>query len=199
MLQRTKIVQHRINDQHFSGRLEDGHGDVEMIGPERSGTMTTKAKSTHSKVKQAKQSADANKETMEQAMTMNKEQVEKASKSILKGYDDMTQLSQKNVEAIVAAGNVWAKGAESIGKAYFNMLQVSAEAGVEATQAMFAAKTVKEAVDLQSGFAKSNVETLVTEGKKINEITAKVANEAFEPIQAQLNETVETLLKQTAR
>jgi len=161
--------------------------------------MTTKAKSTHSKVKQAKPSADANKETMEQAMTMTKEQVEKTSKSILKGYDDMTQLSQKNVEAILAAGNVWAKGAETIGKAYFNMLQVSAEAGVEATQAMFAAKTVKEAVDLQSGFAKSNVETLVTEGKKINEITAKVANEAFEPIQAQLNETVETLLKQTAR
>lgn len=161
--------------------------------------MTTKSKSTHSKVKQAKPAANGNTETMEQAMTMTKENVEKASKSILKGYDDMTQLSQKNVEAFVAAGSLWAKGAESIGKAYFNMLQVSAEAGVEATQAIFAAKTVKEAVDLQSGFAKSNTETLVSEGKKINEITVKVANEAFAPIQAQVNDTVETLLKQTAR
>ena len=161
--------------------------------------MTSKGKSTHSKGKQAKQAAYLNTETMEQAMTMTKEQVEKASKSVLKGYDDMTQLGQKNVEAFVAAGNVWAKGAESIGKAYFNMLQVTAEASVEATQAMFAAKTVKEAVDLQSGFAKSNAETIVSEGKKINEITAKVANEAFAPIQTQVNETMEVLFKQTAR
>lgn len=161
--------------------------------------MTTKGKKTPPKAKPAKQAAKANTETMEQAMTMTKENVEKASQSILKGYDEMTQLSQKNVEAFVAAGNVWAKGAENIGKAYFNMLQVSAEAGAEATQAIFAAKTVKEAVDLQSGFAKSNMETLVSEGKKINDITVKVANEAFAPIQAQMNETVETLLKQPAR
>ena len=161
--------------------------------------MTTKGKKTPPKAKPAKQAAKANTETMEQAMTMTKENVEKASQSIFKGYDEMTQLSQKNVEAFVAAGNVWARGAENIGKAYFNMLQVSAEAGAEATQAIFAAKTVKEAVDLQSGFAKSNMEALVSEGKKINDITVKVANEAFAPIQAQMNKTVETLLKQPAR
>ena len=96
------------------------------------------------------------------------------------------------------AGNLWAKGAENIGKAYFNLAQVSAEAGVEVAQAMFAAKTLKDVVDVQSGYAKASMDTIVAEGKKINDMTIKVANEAFEPIQVQVNQAIEKVLKQTA-
>lgn len=137
-------------------------------------------------------------ETYEQAFTMTKDQVEKASKSLIKGYDELTEMTQKNVEAFVKAGNAWAKGAESIGKAYFNLAQVSAEAGVEVAQAMFAAKTLKDVVDVQTGYTKASLEAIVAEGKKINDMTLKVANEAFEPIQHQVNANIEKVLKQSA-
>jgi phasin family protein len=171
--------------------------------------MTSKAKIARPDFKQAEQAFAAGKdtvgkavkastETYEQAFSMTKDQVEKASKSLIKGYDELTEMTQKNVEAFVKAGNAWAKGAESIGKAYFNLAQVSAEAGVEVAQAMFAAKTLKDVVDVHSGYTKASLETIVAEGKKINDMTLKVANEAFEPIQHQVNANIEKVLKPTA-
>ena len=171
--------------------------------------MTTKAKAAQADTKQVEQAMAAGKQTVEQvvkastesyeqAVSMTKDQVEKASKSLMQGYDDFAALSQKNVEALVKASNVWAKGAETIGKAYFNLAQVTAEAGVEAAQAMFAAKTIKDVVDVQTGYTKSSIDTLVSEGKKINDMTVKTANEAFEPIQTQVNEAIEKLMKQPA-
>lgn len=171
--------------------------------------MTTKTKAARPSQKQFEDAVAASKETVdqvvktstetyEQAVAMTKDQVEKASQSMLKGYDELTALSHKNVEAFVEAGNTWAKGAEAIGKAYFNLAQVSAEAGVEATQAMAGAKTLKDVVDVQAGYTKNSIETLVSEGKKINDMTVKLANETFKPIQSQMNETVEKLLKNTA-
>ena len=171
--------------------------------------MTTKAKTARADVKQVEQAVAAGKETVEkvvkastesyeQAFNMTKDQMEKASKSLAEGYDELTEMTQKNVEAFVKAGNVWAKGAEHIGKAYFNLAQVSAEAGVEAAQAMFGAKTLKDVVDVQAGYTKASVDTMVAEGKKINDMTVKVANEAFEPIQVQVNETIGKVLKRTA-
>jgi phasin family protein len=65
-------------------------------------------------------------------------------------------------------------------------------------QAMFAAKTLKDVVDVQTGYAKASMDTIVAEGKKINDMTLKVANEAFEPIQVQVNETIGKVLKQSA-
>lgn len=171
--------------------------------------MATKAKSARADAKQVEQAVAASKETVEkvvkastesyeQAYNMTKEQMEKASKSLIQGYDEMTDMTQKNVEAFVKAGNIWAKGFENIGKAYFNLAQVSAEAGVEVAQAMFAAKTLKDVVDVQTGYTKASIDTVVSESKKINDMTVKVANEALEPIQHQVNETVGRVLKQTA-
>lgn len=171
--------------------------------------MTSKAKIARPNFKQAEEAFEAGKETVgktvkastetyEQAFNMTKEQVEKASKSLFKGFDDLAEMTQKNVEALVKAGNTWAKGAESIGKAYFNFAQVSAEAGAEVAQAMFAAKTLKDVVDVQTGYTKASLETIVAEGKKINDITLKVANEAFQPIQNQVNANIQKVLKQTA-
>lgn len=171
--------------------------------------MATKAKSVRPDVKQVEQAVAANKETVgkvvkastesyEQAYNMTKDQMEKASKSVMQGYDDLTEMTQKNVEAFVKAGNIWAKGFENIGKAYFNMAQVSAEASAEVAQAMFAAKTLKDVVDVHTGYTKASIDTVVAESKKINDMTMKVANEAFEPIQSQVNETVGKVLKQTA-
>ena len=171
--------------------------------------MATKVKTARAELKQVGQATKASKETVEkvvkastesyeQAINMTKDQMEKASKSLVKGYDELTEMTQKNVEAFVKAGNLWAKGAETIGKAYFNLAQVSAEAGVEAAQAMFAAKTLKDVMDVQTSYTKASIDTMVAEGKKINDMTMKVANEAFEPIQVQVNDAVSKVLKQTA-
>jgi phasin family protein len=165
--------------------------------------MTIKAKTTTKQVEDAvakgketmEEALKASSEGYEQAVAMTKVQVEKASTAFFKGYDDFATINKQNVDAFMKAGNIWAKGAESVSKAYFDFAQASAEAGVEATKALMGAKTVKEVVDLQSDYARNRFDNIVAEGTRISEMAVQVSNQAFEPIQAQFTKTVEKALK----
>ena len=145
--------------------------------------------------KTVEQAMQASTEGYEQAMSMTKEQVEKASAAFFKGYGEMSSLNKETVDAVVKAGDVLAKGAETVGKAYFDYAQASAEASVEATKALMGAKTVKDMVDIQSEFARTSFDNFMAESTRISELTVKLANDAFAPIQAQVNATFEKTFK----
>jgi phasin family protein len=52
-------------------------------------------------------------------------------------------------------------------------------------------KSVKEAVDLQSSFAKTSIEKAVSETSKITDATVKLAEEAIAPLTARMSLAVE--------
>ena len=145
--------------------------------------------------KTVEQAMKASTEGYEQAISMTKDQVEKASAAFFKGYDEVATLNKQNVEAMVKAGDVLTKGCETVGKAYFDFAQASAEASVEATKAMMGAKTVKDFVDIQSDFARTSFDNFMAESSRLSEMTVKLANEAFAPLQAQVNATFEKTFK----
>jgi phasin family protein len=145
-----------------------------------------------------KAGAEAAKKGYEQAVQMTKEQVEKASQTFFKGYGEWTSLSKENLDAWVASGTILVKGVENLGKQWVSMTQASVEEGVSTVQAMMAAKTLKEVVDMQNEFAKKSLDKFVAEGSKFSELGVKVANEAIEPIQSRMQVTVERLIKQVA-
>lgn len=134
-------------------------------------------------------------ETVEAAVAMGKEKVEEMQDTYAKAYEDFTAYGQEAMQVMVKAGGIFAKGAEDIGKAYFDLAKVTAESGVEATKAVLAAKTINDVVDVQSDYAKESFDTFVAEGTKISELSLKVANETFEPIKAQVQATVEKAMK----
>ena len=141
------------------------------------------------------QAMKASTESYEQALNMTKEQVEKASEAFFKGYDEMSSMNKEGVDAFVKAGEVLTKGAESLGKAYFDFAQASAEAGVEATKAMMSAKTVKDFVEIQSDFARTSFDNFLSESTRLSEMSVKVANEAFDPLKSQFNTGFEKAFK----
>jgi phasin family protein len=127
-----------------------------------------------------------------------KDQVEKASTTVFKTYEDLSKFSKENMDAYVAAGSTVAKGFETIGKAWATFAQETFEASTQVAKALLSAKTLREAVDVQTDFAKTTFDKLVAEGTKATEISVKVANEAAEPINARLNATIEKFLKPVA-
>ena len=127
-----------------------------------------------------------------------KEQVEKASATAFKTYEDLSKFSKENLDAYVAAGTTVAKGFETIGRAWVNFAQETFEAGAQVAKALLSAKTLREAVDVQTDFAKTTFDKLVAEGTKVSEISVKVTNEAAEPINARVNATIEKFLKPMA-
>ena len=134
----------------------------------------------------------------EQAVTMTKEQVEKARSVVAKGVDEMSTIGKGNVDAVVQAGTIYAKGVEVIGKEVMSYAQARMESNMAAMKAMMGARTLKELVDLQTEFARSAFDQMVTESTKLSEIGVKVTNEAFAPLNARVNLVVEKMTKSAA-
>ena len=148
--------------------------------------------------KSVEQAMKASTESYEQAISMTKEQVEKASEDFFKSYDEATALNKEGIDAVVKAGEVLTKGAETFGKAYYEIAQASAEASVEATKALMGAKTAKEFVEIQAEFARTSFDNFLSESTRLSEVSVKAANEAFEPLQKQLNTSLEKAFKAPA-
>jgi phasin family protein len=134
----------------------------------------------------------------EQVIAIAQEQVEKASETIFKRYDEATSLGQENVDAYVMCGTVFAQGVESMGKELMSFAQSAVEANVATTKALFGATTVRELIDLQTEFQRSRFDSLIAESAKLTELSMALASDTFEPIQARLNANVEKLLRPIA-
>lgn len=127
-----------------------------------------------------------------------REQIEKASQTAYKSFEEMSKLQKDNWDAVVAASQIWAKGAEVIGKAWMGLAQETLETAATTAKAMVGVKTLREAVDLQADFAKGNFDKFVAESTKMSETVVKVANDAMEPITARVNVSVEKIFKPLA-
>ena len=134
----------------------------------------------------------------EQVIAIAQEQVEKASETIFKRYDEAASLGQENVDACVLSGTVFAQGVELMGKELVSFAQSAVEANVATTKALFGATTLRELIDLQTEFQRSRFDSLIAESAKLTELSMALANDAFEPIQVRLNANVEKMLKPIA-
>lgn len=142
-----------------------------------------------------KTGTDATHKSIEQAMQLSQEQIEKASAALFKGYDEFATFSKDNVDAVFKAGSIYAKGVEQVSKAVLALTQAHLNNQVAAIKAVMGATSLRQFVDMQTDLAKTNFDKYVAEGSKLSEISLKVANEALEPIQARVTATVEKLMK----
>lgn len=163
-----------------------------MKGP----TMNAKVKSTMDEI--AARSAEFAQKGYDQMLGSTREQLEKASVNAFKTYEEMSQFQKDNYEAYMAASTILAQGVENLSKAWVAFTQHNMETAAQTAKALLGAKTLREAVDVQSDWAKTSFDKLVAEGTKLSELSVKVANEAYAPINARFNVAVEKMLKPVA-
>lgn len=142
-----------------------------------------------------KAGATAAQKGYEQAVALTKEQVEKASKAMFQGYDEMNSLGKENLDAVVASGTIVARGMENFSKEVFALAQSSLETSMNVAKQMMGVRSLREAVDLQTELSRTQFDKLMADGAKLTEMSMKVANEAFQPIQARVNVALEKMLK----
>lgn len=136
--------------------------------------------------------------TVDQAEAVATEQVENAAAVLFKGYDDIAALSQGNLEAVVKANTLLAKGAEAISKELMGYAQSSFEQAALAARALFGAKTLQDLIALNNDFAKTSVDNFLANSAKLSDMTVRVANEAIEPLSARVSVTIGKLAKPLA-
>jgi len=113
-------------------------------------------------------------------------------KSMMKSTEDLVAFSQANFEAFVKSGQIWSAGVQELTKQIATSAKASFDESISTFKAISTAKSVKEAMDLQSSFAKAALEKAMAESNKLTDASIKLTEQALAPITARVTTAVET-------
>ena len=152
--------------------------------------MAKTAKPVGDKVKDAA-------ENIETAMKGGTEAFKAGFEKAVKSYDQFVGYGKETVEAYVKSAGVAGKGAETLHNEIYSYSKQSIEESIAAAKTLLGAKSVHEAFELQSDFAKAEFNAYVGEMTKLSELFVATTKEAIEPLQGRVQAWVEVV--QTAR
>ena len=136
---------------------------------------------------------DALKTTVEQiTATSNKAFTDTVQKSV-SAISDVSNHSKENLEAVAASVAAATKGAEAIGAQVLAFSKKTMEDNIAAAKALTSAKSLQEAVELQTSFAKASMEAYVSEVTKLSETAAASFKDTFSPLNARVTAMVEKI------
>lgn len=143
-----------------------------------------------SKAKTAGEKATASAETMlENGAAAMKTGLEKA----LKSYDAFVGYGKDTADAVTKSATVAGKGIESINGEIYSYSKQSIEEAVAATKAVLGSKSVHEAFEFQTDYAKSAFEAYVGELSKISELATAATKDSFAPFKGRVQAWLDTV------
>ncbi|MBI1329917.1 MAG: hypothetical protein GC166_08440 [Alphaproteobacteria bacterium] len=148
--------------------------------------MATKAKTTAEKTIGAA-------EGIESAFKNGTEAFKNSFESAAKNYDKFFSYGRDSVEAYFKAANAAGKGVETLNSELYAFSKQSLEDSMAIAKSLMGTKSVHEALELQTDFAKTAFDAYVGEMTKVGEIVASTAKEAIEPLQARYQAWVEVV------
>jgi phasin family protein len=110
---------------------------------------------------------------------------------------DMNVQSKLNIEAVTASVAAATKGAESLGAQVVAYAKKSAEDNTAALRSLSSAKSLQEAIELQTSFAKSAMEAYLAEMTRWSETVSSSVKESMRPLNERTSAVVQQF--QTAR
>ena len=116
-----------------------------------------------------------------------KDAVEKS----LTALNEANTQSKQNLEAVVASVTAATKGAETLGAHAIAYSKKSIQDNVAAAKSLSAARSVQEAIELQTAWAKSAMESYMAEMNAASEIVAASLKETVTPLNARVTAAVE--------
>ena len=147
-------------------------------------------------------SAETVKKTVETATAQVKASAEKAQaagaqafreaadKSVA-GLTELNAEGKKNLEAVVASATAAQKGVEALSAQTVAYGKKSWEDGVAAAQSLAQARSVQEALELQTAYAKSAAETYLAEITRMTDVFTASVKDSFKPINERVTASVE--------
>ena len=161
---------------------------VEPIAAETTIAPPEAARSFEKTVDGLKQSAATATASLEQAQVQLKQGYDRAVKTA----EQFAKFHQGNLEALMKASQIFTAGLQDITKHMAANAQANMEESVSTLRALSTVKSVKEAMELQTNFAKSSLEKAMSEGSKLTETGLKLAEQAYAPLTARVNAAVES-------
>jgi hypothetical protein len=126
-------------------------------------------------------------EAVEQVMKSGNEAMKNGFENWTKAYERFAGFGKENVEAYMQSATAVAKAVERINTEVFSFSKQQVEDGVAAFKAVSGAKSLHEAWEVQSDFAKSALDAYIAQATKINDLWMDAAKQAVEPLNARFS------------
>jgi phasin family protein len=102
--------------------------------------------------------------------------------------EDTQKAGQAAMDLSLNALGVWTKGAQAIATEVIDYAKKSAESSAQAWEKLVGAKSLENAFEVQSQYARSAYEEFVAETAKLSELYVEFAREAYAPLQTAFGE-----------
>jgi phasin family protein len=114
---------------------------------------------------------------------------------VMKTAEDFVTFSQGNIEAFVKAGQIWTTGLQDLSKHFVASAKESLDDSIATFKAISTAKSLKDALDLQTAYARSTLEKTMAESGKLTDASFKLTEQALAPLTARVTVAVEKFSK----
>jgi hypothetical protein len=104
----------------------------------------------------------------------------------MKQFEDFQKLGQSNVDAAMKMFGEWNKGWQAIAAEMTDYTKRSFEEGTATFEKLVSAKSVEQAVEIQTNYAKRAYDEYMHQLTKIGGMYAELAKEAYRPVERAL-------------
>jgi phasin family protein len=134
----------------------------------------------------AKTAADKAAATADFAVANGAEALKAGFEKAVKNYDLVLGYGKDTAEAVIKSATVAGKGVETISNEAYAYSKQSLEDSITATKAVMSSKSLHEAFEYQSDYAKSAFESYIGELTKFGELFTATAKDSFAPLQGRV-------------
>lgn len=131
----------------------------------------------------AKTAADKAAATAEHAAANGAEALKAGFDKALKNYDLVLAYGKDTAEAVVKSATAAGKGVETLNSELYSYSRQSLEDSITATKAIMGSKSLHEAFEHQSDFAKSAFESYIAGMTRFGELFTATTRDSFAPLQ----------------
>lgn len=105
---------------------------------------------------------------------------------MIKSFEDIQKLSQSNTDTAMRMMGEWSKGWQTIATEMTDYSKRSFEEGTATFEKLLSAKTLEQAFEIQSSYAKRAYEDYMQQLSKIGALYNDFAKEAYKPVEKAL-------------
>lgn len=141
----------------------------------------------------AKTNQKATTEAVEQAVKHGNEAMKNGIETMTKAYERFAGFGKESVEAYMQSATSLTKAFERINGEVFAYSKQQVEDGVAAFKAVAGSKSLHEAWEVQTDFAKSALDAYIAQATKINDLWMDAAKQAAQPLNERFSALAEAV------
>ena len=130
-------------------------------------------------------------QTIETMTSASNDAMKEGLEKTLNAVNEASAFHKDTVDAVIESATVAGKGIETVNANAVAYAKAAMEEGVAVTKAVASAKSVQEMFEIQSDYAKSSMDTYLSELNKTSELFSDLFKNSFKPLNDRVSAAVD--------